>query len=185
MNSTFTCINTIVWIAFFAALIAVSAFISFPLGPIPFTLQSLSISLTGLCIGGKRAALCVILYIFAGCIGLPVFAGGKAGPGVLLSPTGGYLIGFIGLAYLTGFGSGHNKNYPPKKAITILFMSLGLVVTYFCGATGLMWVLSFSPTKAILTGVLPFLPGDILKLVIAFAIWKYLLKKGLLPNDPA
>lgn len=182
MNSIFTRVNSIVWIAFFAALIAVSAFISFPLGPIPFTLQSLVIFLTGLCIGGKQAAICVILYIVAGCIGLPVFAGGKAGPGVLLSPTGGYLIGFIGLAFLTGLGSGYHKKHLPKKAMTILWMSIGLIITYFFGATGLMWTLNFPPTKALLIGVLPFLPGDILKLIIAFTVWKYLLRKGLLPK---
>lgn len=182
MNSTIARINTIVWIAFFAALIAVSTFVSFPLGPVPFTLQTLCVFLSGLCIGSKRASLSVMLYIVAGCIGLPIFSGGKAGPGVLLGPTGGYLLGFIILAFLSGLGSQHNKKHPPKTIVTICWMSFGLILTYFCGATGLMWRLGFSPTKAILTGALPFIPGDIIKLIIAFTIWKYLLRKRLLPT---
>lgn len=181
MNPTLIRINSIVWIAFFAALITVGALISFPIGPIPFTFQALCIFLTGLCLGPKRAVLCLILYLFAGCIGLPIFAGGKAGPGVLLSPTGGYLIGFIALAFFSGLGGSYPKKHP-SKIVTLFFMSLGLGIVYFCGATGLMWTLGFSPKQALFAGVLPFLPGDIIKLILAFTIWKYLIKKGLLPK---
>ncbi len=182
MSNTSKNIVTSLWIIFFAALIMIGAFISFPLGPVPFTLQILYVFLAGLCIGPHNAVFCILLYICAGIVGIPVFAGGTSGFKVLLNLTNGYIFGFIGMAYLSGLGESYRKTRPPKKIITLFWMTLGLIFLYICGATGIMWNLNITPSKALLIGVVPFILGDIIKLFLAFVIWNYLLNKNLLPK---
>src|SRR5512133_1411896 len=87
--------HRLVWTALLAACIAAGAWLQLPIGPVPVTLQPLFIVLAGFLLGPARGAAAVALYVLAGVLGMPVFAGGKAGLGVLLGPTGGYLVGFI------------------------------------------------------------------------------------------
>ena len=91
------------YIAVFAALLSALSQINVTFGPVPFTLQTLGVSLTALVLGPWRGAAAVALYLVVGIAGLPVFAQGKAGIGVLLGPTGGYLISFMFSAILVGF----------------------------------------------------------------------------------
>ncbi|MCL0105994.1 biotin transporter BioY [Thermodesulfovibrionales bacterium] len=92
-----------VFSAMFAALTALGAFITIPIGPVPITLQPFFIHLGALLLGGYLGALSQFIYVLVGVMGLPVFSGGGSGIGHLLGPTGGYLIGFIvGGGYLTG-----------------------------------------------------------------------------------
>lgn len=108
-QSPLTELHKQVWTALLAALIAVGALIQLPIGPVPVTLQTFFIVLAGYILGPVSGAAAMLLYILAGAIGLPIFAGGKAGFAVLFGPTGGYLLGFVGTAYLAGFGK-HSKN---------------------------------------------------------------------------
>ncbi|MGB9792282.1 MAG: biotin transporter BioY [Thermacetogeniaceae bacterium] len=154
--------------AMFGAMTAVGAYITIPLQPVPITLQSLFANLAGALLGGYLGALSQVVYLLLGIIGLPVFAGGKAGLGVLLGPTGGYLIGFVIGTYLTGKITELKKK--PGFILILLAMLAGNLVIYGLGITRLALVARLSLAKAVAAGVIPFLPGDFLKMVAAAVI---------------
>lgn len=165
-NNTNT-LRRMVYAALFGALTAMGAFMVIPMQPVPITLQTLFTGLAGLLLGSSAGALSQVVYVLLGIIGLPVFAGGKAGFGVLLGPTGGYLIGFIVGAYVIGKMS----ELRPKSGYLWLAAALlaGSLVFYTFGTIQLMITADLSLNKALLIGVFPFLPGDIFKLLAA--IW--------------
>lgn len=166
-----------VWIALLAALIAVGALIQIPIGPVPVTLQTFFIILAGFILGPVNGAVAVLLYIVAGAIGLPIFAGGKAGFAVLFGPTGGYLIGFIGTAYLAGFGKDSKSPLMP-----LIWGILGLALVYLVGFLRLKFVLDISYVKAAAIGITPFILGDLIKVTAATIALRFLRKQGLLPE---
>jgi len=106
--------------------------------------------------------------VLLGVLGLPVFSGGKAGLGVLMGPTGGYLTGFIFAAFVIGklVETRKNAGFP----WLVLSMLAGGIILYTLGVLQLMVVADLSPAKAVAAGVLPFAPGDILKIVAAAAM---------------
>lgn len=137
-----------------------------PFTPVPLTLQTLAILLTGLCLGSKRGALAVGLYLLEGAAGLPVFAGGMGGAIWMIGPTGGYLAGFVVAAALVGFLA--ERRWDRKPATTVVAMVLGMAVIHLCGAA---WLSTFvGPSAALAQGVLPFLLGDVLKIGAASAL---------------
>ncbi len=152
-------------ISLFAALTAVGAFISIPLYPVPLTLQTLFTLLAAMTLGSDMAASSQIIYVFLGIIGLPVFAGFKAGIGILFGPTGGFLFGFIISAYVIG------KIIEVKKEKNFFYYFLaglsGMIIIYITGITQLSLVTGIGIKRALLIGALPFLPGDILKIIAA------------------
>lgn len=95
-------LRRMVYASMFGALTAVGSFMVIPLQPVPITLQTLFTGLAGVLLGAYTGALSQIVYVLLGIIGLPVFAGGKAGIGTLLGPSGGYIIGFIVAAFVIG-----------------------------------------------------------------------------------
>ena len=171
-----TPLKRMVYAAMFGALTAIGSLIVIPMQPIPITLQTLFTSLAGVLLGGYTGALSQIVYVLLGVIGLPVFAGGKAGLGTLLGPTGGYLIGFITAAYVIG------KIVEAKKEAGWVWITMSLVmgnlVIYSLGVMQLALVAHLSIVKALLAGVVPFLFGDLLKLVAA-ALISFKLRKNL------
>jgi biotin transport system substrate-specific component len=158
-------IRGMVLAAMFAAGTAAGAYIMIPLPLVPITLQTLFLNLAAALLGGRLGALSQVVYVLIGIIGLPVFAGGKAGLGVMFGPTGGYLIGYIVGAYVVGKLIETKKE--PGLIWTIFSMLVGMVVIYACGATQLSFVAKLSVTKTISVGVLPFIIGDILKIIAA------------------
>ncbi|MBC8418864.1 MAG: biotin transporter BioY [Desulfobacteraceae bacterium] len=158
-------IRGMVYASIFGAVTAAGAYIMIPLPPVPITLQTLFLYVAAALLGGRLGALSQVVYLLVGLIGLPVFAGGKAGMGVLLGPTGGYLIGFIAGAYVIG------KLVETKRTpglIWIVFsMVSGTALIYLFGVFQLMIIANLSMNKAITVGVLPFLIGDALKIVVA------------------
>lgn len=152
-------------ISLFAALTAAGAFISIPFQPVPFSLQTLFTLLAGMTLGSASGSMSQVIYILLGVIGLPVFAGFKSGMGILLGPTGGFLFGFVISAYVIG------KITEEKKEKYIFYYLLaglaGTVIIYFIGVTQLSLITGIGIKKAILIGALPFLPGDILKIIAA------------------
>ena len=150
-------------VIFGSLLLAVSAQFKIPLYPVPVTGQTLVVLLIGMTYGPRLCGITMAVYLFEGAFGLPVFAGGTAGTAVLMGPTGGYLFGFllagVTMGYLAERGMG-------RTAIsTILAMVIGNCVIYLCGVLWLANFIGFG--QAILAGVLPFLYGDALKLVVA------------------
>jgi biotin transport system substrate-specific component len=154
-----------VYAAMFGALTAIGSFIVIPLQPLPMTLQTLFTGLAGVLLGGYTGALSQIIYVLLGIIGLPVFAGGKAGLGTLLGPSGGYLIGFIVGAYI--IGKIVEARREPGLAWIVLALVVGNLVIYTLGTLQLSLVTHFSLLKSLLVGVVPFLIGDLLKLMAA------------------
>ena len=153
-------------ISLFAALTAVGAFISIPIYPVPLSLQTLFTLLAGMTLGSAMGgASSQIIYVLLGVIGLPVFAGFKAGIGILFGPTGGFLFGFIISAYVIG------KMMELKKEKNIFYYLvaglIGTIIIYITGITQLSLVTGIGIKKAITVGMLPFLPGDILKIIAA------------------
>lgn len=152
-------------ISLFAALTAVGAFISIPLYPIPLTLQTLFTLLAAMTLGSVMGMLSQIIYVMLGVVGLPVFAGFKAGIGILFGPTGGFLFGFIVCALIVG------KIMELKKEKNIFYYLLagliGTITLYIMGIIQLSLVTGIGVKKAIIVGMLPFLPGDILKITAA------------------
>ncbi|MDW8185453.1 MAG: biotin transporter BioY [Anaerolineae bacterium] len=150
----------------FAALMAQIA-IPLPFTPVPITGQTLAVLLVGASLGSRRGALSIAAYVLEGALGLPVFAGGAAGISRLQGPTGGYLIGFIAAAFITGWLA--ERGWDRRPLSTALAMLAGNAVIYLFG---LPWLALFlggflGPKGAIALGLLPFIPGDLLKLALA------------------
>jgi len=168
MNQEQTSLRGMVYASLFGALTAVGAYIIIPLPPVPITLQTLFLGLAATLLGGRLAALSQVVYIILGAIGLPVFAGGKAGLGVLFGPTGGYLIGFVAEAFVIGKLVALKKR--PGLAWLCLSLVAGTAVLYSLGVLQLSLVARLAPAKALAVGVLPFLPGDVVKILLTALI---------------
>ncbi len=153
--------------AMFAALTAAGALITVPLpfSPVPVSLQALFVFLSGAMLGKYHGALSQVVYLLLGIIGLPVFARGASGLGIILGPTGGYLTGFVFAAFFIGFVFERKKETAVLQAVIIMLM--GLIIIYITGTVWLMYITKMNPVEAIIAGVIPFLPGDILKAGIA------------------
>ena len=174
MDSPVLRVRSLVVTAQFSALIAVGGLMAIPVGPVPFTLQTLFVYLAGLCLGPQRALAAVLVYISAGAFGLPVFAGGKAGIGVFFGPTAGYLAGFIIAAMLAGL-AGRNANKALWK--TALGLLAAILSLHTCGMTGMVLVLGMPVGKALTIG-LPFIPVDLVKGTAALFIWRSIKSRG-------
>ena len=164
-------VREIAYVAVFAALIAAMALTpAIPLGPVPITLQTLGISLTGLCLGPWRGLAAVALYVGVGAAGLPVFSGGGAGIGVLVGPTGGYLLSFP----LAAFAGGLVARWALRRGLsraTPLFLMGGLLLARYLiimpiAVTHLARVLGITWMQAVVIDV-PFWIGDLIKSVVA------------------
>ncbi len=137
--------------------------ISLPFTPVPLTGQTFAVLLVGAAFGARRGAASLGLYAGLGLAGLPVFAGGAFGLGYALGPTGGYLLGFIAAAYAIGRLA--ERGLERDIRTSLLPFLVGTVIIYALGAGWLAFYVG--PQAAIAKGVLPFLPGDLLKLVLA------------------
>ncbi len=165
-------VRPMVYASMFAALTAVGALIRIPIpiSPVPLTLQVFFVLLTGLVLGSRWGATSMAVYVMLGIIGFPVFSGGSSGIGVILGPTGGYLIGFVMGAFITGLTV---ENLGGSTIAMITAMIAGLTVIYAAGVLQLFIIADLpSIREAVLIGVLPFLIGDTIKLVAAFAVAK-------------
>ncbi|MBE3576586.1 MAG: biotin transporter BioY [Limnochordales bacterium] len=154
--------------AIFAGLAAVGAWVAIPLpfSPVPITLQSCVPLVAGSLLGPGLGALSMTAYLLLGLAGLPVFAGGRAGLAVLIGPTGGFLIGFILEAALAGIL--YQRKF--ERAVRFLFLTIAAATPYLVGLPWLMHAANLPLSGAIAAGLLPFLPGDFLKLVAAFVV---------------
>jgi len=157
-----------------SAIIALSALISIrlPFSPVPVTAQTMAVLLMGAMMGKTRAVASVLLYLAQGIAGLPVFAGGMFGAAYLLGPTGGYLIGFLPAVIITGHLA--ERGWDRKVSSAFMAMLAGNIAIY---AVGLPWLAAYvGANRVFALGLAPFLPGDIIKLVLAASIlpagWK-------------
>jgi len=148
-----------------------------PFTPVPITGQTFGVLLVGALLGSKRGAASMIIYITEGASGLPFFAGGAAGVGILTGATAGYLVGFIGAAYVVGWLA--ERGLERSVGTSIIPFLVGTIIIYAFGVAWLSMIVG-GLSKAIELGMLPFLVGDTVKLILASlvlpAAWK--LTKG-------
>ncbi|WP_030168619.1 biotin transporter BioY [Spirillospora albida] len=150
-----------------AALVGIAAQIAVPLPgtPVPVTGQTFAVLLAGAALGRTRAALGMLVYLFAGMAGMPWFTEGGSGTAV---PTLGYVIGFVLAAAAVGHLAGHGGDRTPLR--TVGTMLLGTTIMYAAGVPYLMASLDVSLAKAADLGLTPFLAGDALKVLLAAAL---------------
>ena len=160
-----------VYASLFVALVAVGAFIAIPIGPVPIVLQNFFVLLAALLLGPRWATTAMGVYLLSGVCGLPVFAGGMAGIGRILGPTGGYLLGYLPAVFITAWISQKGKG---KIWTDIVAMICGSLIVYACGVPWLKLVTGMPLAKALMLGMVPFLIGDVLKIVAAVPVVKAL-----------
>ena len=157
-----------------AAVTCILGPLSLPIGIVPISLTNLVIYFAVYVLGRKRATLSYLVYLFIGLIGLPVFSGFSGGFTKLFGPTGGYLIGFIFMAFISGI---FIDKFLTKIYMCFLGMILGTIATYIFGTAWLAYQAHLTFNAALSVGVLPFIPGDIVKMVIASLIGPQIRKR--------
>jgi len=157
-----------------AAVTCILGPLSLPIGIVPISLTNLVIYFAVYVLGRKRATLSYIVYLFIGLIGLPVFSGFSGGFTKLFGPTGGYLIGFIFMAFISGI---FIDKFSSKIYMCFLGMILGTIATYIFGTAWLAYQANLTFNASLTVGVLPFIPGDIAKMVIASLIGPQIKKR--------
>ncbi|HTY13381.1 MAG TPA: biotin transporter BioY [Candidatus Omnitrophota bacterium] len=159
----------------FSLLIAACSQVMIPLpfSPVPITGQTFAVVLAGLVLGRNRALAAMMMYVFEGVLGLPVFSpGGAFGIARLLGPTGGYIIGFMAAAYFAGYMAEKGWDRSFFKMMLVMIGALALIYSF-----GMLRLAAFIPmNKVLLAGLLPFLPGEIIKMTLVSAslpaVWK-------------
>lgn len=174
--------KSLVMIALFTAIIVVLGLIPpIMLGfiPVPIHAQSLGVLLAGVVLGARRGSLSVLLLLALVAIGLPVLAGGRGGLAVFLSPTAGYLVGFLPAAFVTGWISElvARRTAGGWKTFTGFFLAAvaGVIIDHALGVAWLIGYVGLSASNAVI-GDLVFVPGDLLKAVIAAYAGKFILE---------
>lgn len=160
-----TSLRGMIHASMFGAGTAAGAYLAIPLPPVPITLQTFVLFMAGALLGGRLGALSQVVYILLGVMGLPVFAGGKAGLGVLFGPTGGYLLGFVAGAFVVGSLIGMKRQ--PGLAWYFWSMAAGTLVIYLFGVMQLSLVAKLTLSKSVAVGVVPFIVGDVFKILAA------------------
>ena len=153
-----------VYTAMFSALICVCSLISVPIGEVPVTLQTFAMCLTGAMLGWKRGGMSVLIYVLLGAAGLPVFAEGKGGIGIITGATGGYIVGFIFTALIVGFAA---EKFDKKLIPLAVSMVIGVAVCYALGTAWFMFVTKMDLLTSLGYCVIPFIIFDAIKIIFA------------------
>lgn len=159
-----------------AAIICVLAPFSVPIpvSPTPISLGTLAIYFVLTVLGLKLGTVSVVVYILLGLAGLPVFTGFTGGPGKLLGPTGGYIIGYIFMALICGV---FIDKWGDKLLPSILGMLLGTAALYLFGSLWLAYQASYTLPQAFMVGTIPYIPGDLAKLALAMSLGRQVRKR--------
>lgn len=177
--------KTIVICAIFAAILCVFSVMTIPIGPVPISMGIFGVMLTAVMLGIKKGTISVVVYILLGAVGLPIFSGFKGGFQVLIGATGGYIWSYILVALLIGLIT---LKLPKNKWLAMLQILiaclLGIVVCYAAGTIQFMAVQDAELAYAVSVCVLPFIPFDIIKALVAaylgYTISEALKKSGYL-----
>ena len=151
------------------AFVALAAQVSIGLGftPVPLTGQTFAVLVVGAALGSTRGALSMLLYAVVGVAGVPVYADHRHGWSVFSGATGGYIVGFVVAAAVTGWLA--ERSWDKRFSTSISAMLTGSVIIYICGVTWLHHFLGVSWGTTLNDGLYPFVPGDILKVYLAAA----------------
>ncbi len=159
--------------AMFTVLIIIGAYIAIPLPgtPVPVVLQNMFIALAGLIMGPVAGLAAVGAYLFLGALGLPVFAGGKGGFIHFAGPTGGFLVSYLPAVFIMGFVSHLRRRSWVFDAVAVI---AGLACIFALGSLWLKIKLGMTWGKVAAIAVLPFLPGEVIKLIASVLVSKWL-----------
>lgn len=158
-------------------LLGVMANIRIPIWPVPITMQTFGVFLVAFFFGSRKGLLTLILYLIVGVLGFGIFSGYNSGIGTLLGPTGGYIIGFLFCVFFVGRMI--EKGYGRDKKSIILLMVIGSFIIYTFGLLGLWFVFgNIGFIKILQIGLLPFLIGDLLKILLAIGLFPMLWNKA-------
>lgn len=160
--------------ALMIAVLAICSQLSIPIGPIPITLQTFAVLLIGLLLPPKHALLVTSSYLLLGLIGLPVFANASGGLQSLISPAFGFAIAFIPAA--TSMAHFLQKQHQPRLITYLLASVLATVILYAIGLSYMSFILNvvlgaeLTASKILMLGMIPFIPGDIIKIMLSITI---------------
>lgn len=154
---------TITVTALMAAVISVLAPLSIPIGPVPISLTNFAIYISLYVLDWKKGTVSYLIYLLLGLVGLPVFSGFTGGIGKLAGPTGGYIIGFIPMAIIAGI----LIDKFDKRWIHLLGMIIGTAICYAFGTAWFCLSTGTEAAAALSICVFPFIPGDLIKMLIA------------------
>jgi biotin transport system substrate-specific component len=161
----------ICFVSLFAALIAGGTFIAIPIGPVPIVLQNLFVVLAGIVLGPVLGTAATGLFLLAGLLGAPVFAGFTGGITRFAGPTGGFLVGYLLTALTAGLIAGKpGKNRSLLRIITATVT--GFLIVYVPGVWWLKTSTGMDWDRALMAGFIPYLPGDFFKGIAAVLIAK-------------
>jgi biotin transport system substrate-specific component len=166
-------------IGLMAAVICILGPLSIPIGVVPISFTNLAIYIVLYAIGMKKGSVSYIIYMLIGFVGIPVFSNFSGGPSKLLGPTGGYIIGFLFMALIAGF---FIDKYFAKWYLCIVGMALGTAVCYVFGTLWLSYQAHLTASRAFAVGVIPFIPGDLGKILIASIIGPQIRKRLIKAN---
>lgn len=156
----------LVYCALFAAVIGIMSQIAIPTQPVPVNMAIFAVLLSGGILGKKYGALSVIVYTLLGTVGVPVFSGFRGGLGVIAGPTGGYVAGYVIIAFVTGLVCEKTC----KMKYRVLFMIFSVMLCYAVGTAWYCYVMQSNVTSAMVLCVIPFIPGDLIKVILAAAV---------------
>jgi len=179
MDNNMPNLRMMVRAALFTVLVIIGAYISLPIGEVPIVLSDFFVMLAGLLLGWPWAPVSVGMYLLLGAIGLPVFAGGTGGLQAFYGPTGGYLLGF-GVASVMIALVTNKRNSWLADAVGLV---LGSVAIFTLGIAGLMFKLNLSLGAALTAGLVPFIPFNVTKMLLAAAVAHWARPNLLLPNN--
>lgn len=156
-------------IALMAAVICILGPLSIPLpfSPVPIAFANLAICLSVYLLGAKKSLISLAIYLVIGLAGLPVFSNFRGGFGVLAGPTGGYLVGYVFLCLIAGYAV---DAFPDRRMHIAIGMVLGTVVLYAFGTAWLAYQAKLTFVQALWAGVIPYIPGDLIKIGIALVL---------------
>ena len=187
ISKTHSRLRSMVFVALMAAFLCIFSPISIPLYPVPITLQTFAVFVASALLGWKKGVIAVFIYLLVGLIGLPVFSGWTGGFSSFATPSSGYIIGFLFTALLTGFLI---DRFSRRIWIYPLAMIAGLLVCYLFGTVWFLvymnvWMATpYTLWQALLVCVVPFLVGDVLKIIAAtvlcYPLRKQLVRSGIL-----
>ena len=169
-NTSRKSLNKMIFATLFSALIGICSQIIIPLPLIPINMALFAVFMSGICLGPIYGSMSVVIYCLLGLIGAPVFAGFNGGAHHLIGITGGFIIGYIFTAFITGLLSVNKKSKPRL----ILSMSIGLLACYTIGLLWFIYLTDYSIKSSLVYCVLPFIPGDIVKIGLALVLSKKL-----------
>jgi len=159
--------------ALMAAVTCILAPLSIPIGPVPISFTNLAIYLSLYLLGWKRGTISYLIYLLIGLVGIPVFSGFTGGPAKLAGPTGGYIIGFIVMAVIAGLVIDNCH----KPLIQLIGMIVGTIICYVLGTAWFCFEAKSTVSGALSICVFPFIPGDLIKMIIAMLIGPAIKKR--------